>query len=265
MSAPNVTMIAQRHLHQDAEGSPALSRWLRTGATTAPDHRMEKPRIPGRCQPERLSVQIPIFVFNARLVQKLHQLLSKRHHAMMPGLVRDVFPHFGSCRRAHREGYVSFLPRKLEHDVRQAMRGLQSDKQMHVVSNTANTLNKPAEPADRYTQVFVKALTPGSVDQWIAALGGKHYVVMQSEKSRGHGGASCLTSPRDTGCFRRLPAGIESLNQVPSASRRDSSHDVPLPRRRMLESLRDAFSWRTLSGGVASLYHRLIAGMPSAS
>ena len=82
-------MIAE--LHHDAEGITAISRWSRSEATTPPDHRATKTRIPEGCQPSRPSVQIPIFIFHARRFQELHQLLAKRFHAMMLGLVRDVF------------------------------------------------------------------------------------------------------------------------------------------------------------------------------
>lgn len=104
-------MIAQ--LHHDAEGIPAISRWSRSEATTPPDHRAETTRIPEGCQPGHASVQIPIFIFHARRVQKLYQLLAKRLHAMMLGLVRDVFLHLRPRGRADGEGAVAFLPRKL--------------------------------------------------------------------------------------------------------------------------------------------------------
>jgi hypothetical protein len=103
------------------------------------------------------------------------------------------------------------------------MCGLQSDKQVHVVSNPAYALNNPAKSADSSTEVFMKTLTPGGVDHRDAVLGGKYDVVMQSEKCRWHGGV------------------------------------------RLLAFLRDARFIRILSGGVASLNHRLIALMPSAS
>ena len=46
MNAPHVKMIAEHYRHNDAEGMPAISRWLRSGATTPPVHRAEKSRIP---------------------------------------------------------------------------------------------------------------------------------------------------------------------------------------------------------------------------
>jgi len=245
MSAPDITMIAKRHLHKDAEGIKAISRWLRSVATTPPDHHAEKSRIPKGCQPDRSSVQIPIFVFHASLLQKLYQLLPKRLHAMMLGLVRDVFLHLRSCRRAHRERAISFLPRKLPlldflmhphgrgllqlpHEIRETMRGLQSDKQMHVVSNPADALNKPTKSADRSAKVFMKAFTPGSVNERLAVFGGKHDVVMQSEKCRWHGGASLLASLRDARCFRIIPGGVAPLNHRLIAGMPSASLNLPL-------------------------------------
>ena len=145
MNAPHVKMIAEHYRHNDAEGMPAISRWLRSGATTPPVHRAEKSRIPKGCQQDRSSVQIPIFVFHSSLLQKIHQLFAERFHPMMLGLVRDVFLHLRSCRRAHRERSISFLPRKfakrdllmhphgrsllqLPHEIGETMCGLQSDK-----------------------------------------------------------------------------------------------------------------------------------------
>ena len=87
----------------DAEGISAISRWSRSEATTPPGHRATKTRIPEGCQPPRRSVQIPIFIFHARRLQKLNQLLAKRLHAMMLRLVRDVFLNLRPRSRAHRE------------------------------------------------------------------------------------------------------------------------------------------------------------------
>ena len=207
---------------------------------TPPVHRAEKSRIPKGCQPDRSSVQIPIFVFHASLLQKLYQLLPKRLHTMMFRLVRDVFLHLRSCRRAHRERAVAFLPCKLPqldllmhphgrgllqlpHEIGETMRGLQSNKQMHMIGYAADAFRESTESAYRSAQIFVQTFTLGSVNQWDAVLGGKHDVVMQSEKCRWHGGVWSLASLRDAWCFR------------------------------------------ILSGGFASLYHRLIAWMPSAS
>jgi len=229
MNSHQVRMPANRHRPNDAEGIKAISRWLRSGATTPPVHRAEKSRIPKGCQPDRSSVQIPIFVFHSSLLQKIHQLFAERFHPMMLGLVRDVFLHLRSCCRAHRERAISFLPRKftqrdllmhphgrslfqLPHEIGETMCGLQSDKQVHVVSNPAYVLNHPAKSADRSTEVFMKALTPGGVDQRDAVLAGKHDVVMQSEKCRWHGGVWLLASLRDARCIHILSGGVASLN-----------------------------------------------------
>jgi len=232
-------------LRLDAEGIPATSRWLRSEATTPPDARVEMIRIPEGCQPDSASVQKPIFVFQARLLQKLHQLLPKRLHAMMIGLVRDVFLHLRPHRRAHGEGTVAFLPPKLPqldllmhphgrsllqfpHEVGEAMHGLQAHKQMHVISNTAHALNKPAKSADRAAEVFVQTFTPRGVDQRDAVFGGKHDVLMPREKCRWNGGAWLLASLRDARCFAILSGGVASLNHrliamMPPASSSQSS------------------------------------------
>lgn len=235
----------QKHRRFDAEGIPAISRWLRSEATTPPgttppETDRPTPRIPKGCQLDRPSVQIPIFVFHARRFQELRQLLAERFHAMILGLVRNVFLHPRSRRGAHRERAISLLPRKLSqtdllvhphgrrllqfpHEVRETMCGPQSHQQMHMIANATDTLRKPSESRHGAAEVFVQTFHPSLIDEWHAVFGGKHDVVMQSKEGRGHNEAGWLAS------------------------------------------LRDAWRFRIVSGGVASLNHRLIALMPSAS
>ena len=229
-------MIAE--LHHDAEGIPAISRW--SSEATPPDHRMETTRIPEGCQPPRRSVQIPIFIFHARRFQELHQLLAKRFHAMMLGLVRDVFLNLWPGRRTHRESSVAFLPGKLAqldlvmhpdgrslfqlpHEIGKTMRRLQPHQQMHMIGHATHALRKPAKSSHRASKVFVKAISPCNVDERCSILRGENDVVMQSKERRGHNGV----------CW--------------------------------LASLWDALIWPTLSGGIASLNHRLMALNPSGS
>jgi len=211
----------------DAEGISAISRWL--SEATPPEHRMETTRIPEGCQPTRSSVQIPIFVFHACFLQKLHQLLAKRLHTMMLGLVRDVFLHLRPRRRADGESPVSFLPRKLAqpnlfmhpdgrcllqlpHEIRQAVSGLQPHQQMHMIGYAADTLGIPAKSSHGASEVFVKAISPCDVDERSAILRGENDVVMQSKERRGHNDTSWLASLRDAGLWRIVSGGIALLN-----------------------------------------------------
>ena len=213
----------------DAEGITAISRWSRSEATTPPDHRATKTRIPEGCQPSRPSVQIPIFIFHARRFQELHQLLAKRFHAMMLGLVRDVFLHLRPRRWADGEGAVAFLPSKLTqldlfmhpdgrsllqlpHEIGKTMRRLQPHQQVHMIGHAADTLRIPAKSRHRAAEIFVKAVSPSNVNERRTVLGGENDVVMQSKERRWHNGAGWLASLRDAGLSRILPGGVASLN-----------------------------------------------------
>ena len=235
----------QKHRRFHAEGILAISRWLRSEATTPPgttppETDRPTPRIPEGCQPDRSSVQIPIFVFHARRFQELRQFLAERFHTVMLGLVRSVFLHPRSRRRAHRECAISLLPRKISetdllvhphgrrllqfpHEARETMCSPQSHQQMHMIANAADALRKSSESCHGAAEVFVQTFHPSLINEWHAIFGGEHDVVMQSKKGRGHNEAGWLAS------------------------------------------LRDAWRFRIVSGGVASLNHRLIALMPSAS
>lgn len=230
-------MIAE--LHHDAEGIPAISRWSRSEATP-PDRGSTANRIPEGCQPDRRSVQIPIFVFHARLFQKLDQLFAKRLHAMMLGLVRDVFLHLRSRCRAHRECSVAFLPGELSqpdflmhpdrrcllqlsHEIRQTVRGLQSHQQMHMIGHAADTLRESTQPSHGAAEVFMQSVPPRGVDERHSIFGGKNDVVVQGKKRRGHSDAGLLASLRDAGRLRIVSGGVASLNHrlmalMPSAS-----------------------------------------------
>ena len=218
-------------LYRDAEGIPAISRW--SSEATPPDRNhpcsSSKGRIPKGCQPDRRSVQVPIFVFHSRLLQKINELLTKRLHAMMLGLIRDVFLHLRSCCRAYRECSVALLPcelpqpdlfmqpdrrcfLQLPHEIRQTMRGLQSHQQMHMIGYSADTLRKPAQPRHSAAEVFVQSFPPRRVDERHSILGGENDVVVQGEKRRGHGDALLLASLRDAGCSRIVSGGIAALN-----------------------------------------------------
>lgn len=216
----------------DAEGIPAISRRLRSEATTPPGHRAEMPRIPEGCKPGRSSVQIPVFIFHARRVQELHQLLAERFHTMMHGLVRDVFLHLRPRARADGEGAVTFLPRKLmnldffmhpngrslfqlPHEIGKTMRRLQPHQQVHMIGHASDTLRIPAKSNHRAAEVFVKAVSPSNVDERRSILRGENDVVMQSKERRGHNGAGWLASLRDAGLSlsRILSGGAASLNR----------------------------------------------------
>lgn len=230
------------HLHADAEGIPAISRWLRSVATTPPDHRVETKRIPEGCQPDRSSVQIPILVFHTRLLQTLDQLFAKRLRAMMLGLVRDVFLHLRPRCRAHRERPIAFLPGELlqpdflmhpdrrcllqlPHEIGQTMRGLQSHQQMHMVGHASDSLRKSAKPSHGAAEVFVQSVSPRGVDERHSIFGGENDVAVQDKKGRGHNDAVLLASLRDAGRLRIVSGGIATLNHrlmalMPSASHR---------------------------------------------
>ena len=229
-------------LPSDAEGIPAISRWL--SEATPPDRNhpcsSSKGRIPEGCQPGRRSVQIPIFVFHSRLLQKINELLTKRLHAVMFGLVRNVFLHLRSCCRAYRECSVALLPCELpqpdlfmhpdrrcflqfSHEIRQTMRGLQSHQQVHMIGHTADSLRKSAQPCHGAAEVFVQSFSPRRVDERHSVLRGENDVVVQSKKRRGHNGAVLLASLRDAGRRRIVSGGIAALNHrlmawMPSAS-----------------------------------------------
>ena len=228
----------------DAEGIPAISRWL--SEATPPDHHASIVRIPKGCQQRRTSVQIPIFVFHTRLFQEFHQLLAKRFDAMMLGLVRDVFLHLRSRRRTHREGSVAFLPRKLTaldflmhpngrallqlaHEVPKAMRRLQSNQQMDVISHATHALSESSETTDCSTEILVQTPTPRFVNQRHSIFCGKDDVVMQSKKRRGHGGAGWLASLRDAIIFRIVTGGVALLNHRLIAWNPSGSMSFPAP------------------------------------
>ena len=219
----------------DAGGIPAIGRWLRSNATTPPDHRVETTGIPEGCQQMLVSVQKPVLIFHPRLLQKLDQLFAKRLHPMMHGLIRDVFLHLRPRRRAHGEGSISFLPCKLPkldlfmnphgrrllqfpYEISEAMRGLQTDEQVDMISNAANALREPAQPRHRASEVFVQAVPPRGINQRQAVLRGKDDVVVQREKRRGHGFAGRLASLRDAGCLCNLSGGVALLNHRIMAS-----------------------------------------------
>jgi len=172
---------------------------------------------------------------------------------MMLRLVRDVFLHLWPRRRTHGECAVSFLPRErrlldllmnpygggflqLPHEVGEAMRGLQSHQQMHMIGDPADALNVSSKTSDRPSEVFVQPIPPGGLDQRVSLFCGKDDVVMQGEERRRHNDAGLLASLRDARVRRILSGGIATLNQMPSAS-----------------------------GGFATLDHRLIAQIPSGS
>jgi hypothetical protein len=222
----------------DAVGITAISRWL--SEATPPDRHASESRIPEGCQQDRASVQIPVFVFHTRRFQELCQLLTKRLSVMMLGLVRDVFLHPRSCGGTHRESAVTFLPGEfpqadlfmhpdggcllqLPHKIRQAMRGLQSHQQMHMIGDTAYPLRESTESAHRAAKVVVQSFPPGIINQRDPIFGGEHNVLVQSEKRRGHKNAGLLASLRDAGCLLILSGGVASLNHrlmalMPSAS-----------------------------------------------
>ena len=238
-----ICLIHRQHAERprdraDAAGIPAISRW--SSEATPPDRRPTPARIPEGCKPTPASIQIPLFISHTRRLQKLHHLLAERLHAMMFGLVRDVFLNLWPDRRAHRESSVALLPGKLaqsnlfmhpdrrsllqlSHEIGKAMRRLQSHQQMHMITYAANTLSETTQSSHGATKVFVESISPCNVDERRSVLRGEHDVIMQSEERRWHNDAG------------------------------------------LLASLRDARLWRIVSGGVASLNHRLMAGMPSAS
>ena len=240
MNTDEIKIIAEPHRDNDAGGIEAISRWLRSEATTPPVPHTKAVRIPKGCQQVHVSVQKTILVFHPRVFQKLLQLFAKRFNPMMLDLIADVFLHPRTRCRAHRKSTISFLPRKstqldlvthphrrcflqFAQKIRQTMRGLQSNKKVHMIGHTADTLRNSTEARHGTTKIRVQRFAPGIGDQRRAVLCGKHDVVMQSEKRRWHGEAGRLAS------------------------------------------LQDASLRRMSSGGVASLNHRLIAMMPSAS
>ncbi len=239
-SDSHLSRLAGYHFHNDAEGIKAMSRRLRSAATTPPVLCVKEVRIPQGCQRSHRSVQKTTFIFYSRLFQKLIQLFAERSDPVMSGLVLDVSLHTRAGRRAHRERTISFLPCKsaqlelvahtngrslpqVAHEVRQTMRGLQSNKQVDMVGNAAGTLRNSSESRRRAADVFVQTFAPRFCNQRRARLCGEHDVVMQGEKRRWHGWVWRLAS------------------------------------------LRDAFVLPAWSGGIASLNHRLIALMPSVS
>ena len=227
-------------LHHDAEGIPAISRWSRSEATTPPEHRAETTRIPKGCQPGHASVQIPIFIFHARRFQELDQLLAKRFHAMMLGLFRDVFLHLRPRRRADGECTVAFLPGKLT----------QLDLVMHPDGRCL--LQLPHE--------IGKAMGRLQPHEQVNMIGHATDTLRIPAKSS-HRAAKVFVkavSPSNVD-QRRTIFGRENDVVMQSEERRGHSGAV------LLASLRDAGLWRIVSGGVASLNHRLMAGMPPAS
>lgn len=89
-------------------------------------------------------------------------------------LVIDVVPHGFNRSRADGEGGISFLPGELRllkgllgpvrrvffqvaHEVGQAMRGLESKEQMHVVRNAADAERRATQAMDHAAEVFVES------------------------------------------------------------------------------------------------------------
>ena len=231
-------MIAE--LHHDAEGIPAISRWSRSEATTPPEHSDRTPRIPEGCQPPRRAIQIPIFIPHTRRLQKLRQLFAERLHAVMLRSVRDVFLNLWSGRRTHRESSVAFLPRKLT----------QLDLFMH--PNGRSLLQLPHE--------IGKAMGRLQPNQQVHMIG--HATDTLSETTQSTLGAAEVfvkaISPRNVDERRSI---LRGENDVVMQSKKRRGHNGAV----LLASLRDAWCSRIVSGGIASLNHRLMALNPSGS
>ncbi len=235
----SVRAFRSPHARADAEGIKAISRWLSEERATPPDHRTQTGSIPEGCQQPRFSVQIPVLVFHSRCLEELRQLFAKSFHAMVFGLVRNVIPNLRPSRRAHGEGTVSFLPREaafpdfIPHPDRRRL--LQF---AHEIRETMGRFQSDQEM----------------------------HVVGDAADALGE---TSETVHRSTEVFVefappvRMNAGDAVLggkDQVVMQSKEGRGHSGG-----WLASLRDARIFRMLTGGVASLNHRLMAAMPPAS
>jgi len=222
------TSAANDPLRHHAEGIAAISRWSRSGATTPPVWSRHIARIPEGCQQGRVSVQKTILILHTRLLQKLRQLLTKRFHPMVFRLIENVSLHLRSGGWADGECSITILPRKgmnadllmhphrgcllqLTHEIREAMRRLQTNKQMHMVRNTTDTLSEASEAVHGAAEVIVKAPAPIIGDERRSLFGGKHQVVMQGKEGRWHIGG-VLASLRDAFVSVIVTGGVASLN-----------------------------------------------------
>ncbi len=96
---------------------------------------------------------------------------------MMLLLMGNILANRLSRWSAHGKRGLAILPRKklianllmhphrrrllqLPHDVRQAMRGLEPDEQMHMIRHAAHFVRKPVQPASRSAQIFMQPRTP---------------------------------------------------------------------------------------------------------
>lgn len=223
----------------DAEGIPAISRWLRNNATTPPEHRVETTGIPEGCQQMRMSVQKPIFIRHPRLLQKLDQLFAKRLHPMMLGLIRDVFLHLWPRRRTHGEGSIAFLPCKLP------------ELDLFVNPHRRGFLQFPHEISET-----MRGLQP---HQQVHVVGHPANTLREPAQPR-HRASEVFVQAVPPHGINQRQAVLRGKDDVVVQREKRRGHGFV----DQLASLRDAEWLCNLSGGVASLNHRLMASMPPA-
>src|SRR5439155_21312312 len=66
------------------------------------------------------------------------------------------------------------------------MCGPESDQKMHMVGHAIDLIRHPSKMTDQPTQIGVQAVLPLVRDQWIAILGRKNQMEMQTRMCRGH-------------------------------------------------------------------------------
>ena len=102
-------------------------------------------------------------------------------------LVIDILPHGFNRRRADGESGISFLPGEegllqgllgpvrcvlfqIAHEVGEAMRGFESEKQMHVVRDAPDTKRCSTQAVDHAAEVFVESRAPCGGDERLPVL-----------------------------------------------------------------------------------------------
>ena len=170
-------------------------------------------------------------------------------------LMFNIARHTRPRIRTHRESCIPFLPGKprgsnfgvnpdrrlflqFSHEIRQTMRGFETDEQMSMIRHTSHSLRHATESLDQSAQILVQARPPLRRDRWETVLRAENDVVVEAEIRRGH-------------------------EQDVRDKESEWTHEIEYLTSYPLASLRDAGAWgRPGSGGVAALNHRLISDIP---
>lgn len=143
-----------------------------------------------------VSIEIPLIVCDPRFLEKFDEFLAESLVPVVFLLVGDVFLYGNLHGFAHREGGKTHLPPEgiqghgfrnpdrrvlfqIPQEIGQAMGGFESDKEVHMIRHTTDTLRNPAQTADSTAEVFVKARALFRRDQRLAVFRREDDVVEQ--------------------------------------------------------------------------------------